>query len=43
LPLPFISYGGSALVTNLAAIGVLINIDRQKREMNSRLQRMRLS
>jgi cell division protein FtsW len=29
LPLPFISYGGSALVINMAAAGILINISRQ--------------
>ncbi len=29
LPLPFISYGGSALVVNMAAAGILINISRQ--------------
>jgi cell division protein FtsW len=31
LPLPFVSYGGSALVSNLAAVGILISIDRQGR------------
>ncbi len=28
LPLPFVSYGGSALIFNLAAIGLLLNISR---------------
>jgi cell division protein FtsW len=31
LPLPFISYGGSSVVVNLIAVGVLIAIDRRKR------------
>ena len=29
IPLPLISYGGSSLLTNMAALGVLLNISRQ--------------
>jgi cell division protein FtsW len=31
VPLPFVSYGGSALVTNLAAVGILLSIERHGR------------
>jgi cell division protein FtsW len=30
LPLPLVSYGGSSLVANLFAVGILFNISRQR-------------
>ena len=31
VPMPFISYGGTALIMNMAAMGVLLNISRRKK------------
>ncbi|MBI4253369.1 putative lipid II flippase FtsW [Candidatus Uhrbacteria bacterium] len=33
IPLPFVSYGGSAMLVSLAAVGILINISRQGRKV----------
>ena len=36
LPLPFVSYGGSALVMNLAAAGILVNVSSQAHAKGAR-------
>jgi len=37
IPMPFLSYGGSALIINLFGIGILLNIAEQNRKKLSRL------
>ena len=44
LPLPFVSYGGSALITNLAGVGVLLSVSRalgRRRNPNERWRKGR--
>jgi cell division protein FtsW len=36
VPLPFISYGGSSLLTSMASIGLLLSISRGRREVKGR-------
>lgn len=33
LPLPFVSYGGSAMLTNLIAIGLILNVNLRKQDL----------
>jgi rod shape determining protein RodA len=33
IPLPFISYGGSSLLTNMAGIGLLLNVYMRRRKI----------
>ena len=37
IPLPFLSYGGSALLTNMLAIGLLMSINRRRLDFKTTL------
>jgi cell division protein FtsW len=43
VPLPFISYGGSSLITNLMMIAILLNISKAQRKLNVKKWRLRVN